>query len=1309
MRVGWLAREILLCLALLSALSLCGCYAAAVGVVLGATSGSSGGGGKNAPPVVPAIEAPVRIDGDLVRVKYVLLDDDGGPVDVDVSWRPEGGDTFFPATPGPLEARSRSGVVYTSHPTVGLPTPSNGSLDAAFHWRAREDLKKELVGKPVARVQVRIQAREQGIAADPAETAPVSAPFWAGNEAASVQCVEPVTCIEARADTGVIPLRIKIADSSGDPVELSGTFRVGLDGPPRPMTILGLEEGSRLETSTEGIERDIFWDSAADLPGLASEAIHLELLAGDGLDPPGRPERPAGPFRVDNNDDPFVQLIGLAGSADRSFEIPIRFVVQDGEESPVSVVLQWSFGSEPFPELPTSDPSLLRAIVSGLTADARDLRRDLRIATPARVTHRGTVAAAPDLGPDQVRIPDLVRNGFIFIPPTQSGPRGFPPGALDAASGAPIVGRGILFEGPAVQASGRTWATILSVDPATSIVTLDSNVAVSPGTRYEILTNDVPLDLASSRDGLLHSFVWDSRADLLATGAPLDSRVRLRAAAIDSQVGPISPETSSVDLESGPFREIGDLTPNNFPSAMAAGDLNGDSLVDLAVVNGFAGTLNVFIQASDGTFAAAPSQILDTGSNPVSVAVADLDRDGRNDVVVAGNGSDPLRVFLGDPSRRLVPLSADAFPSTTSPVAVAVGDVAGGEEMEIILASESERTVSIHTAFKEEGGLRFEVAPFSQLRLESSPASICLGDVNSDTRLDLIVVRSGLAESDEGVSIFLGRPEGFLPQPDLTALPGRFPGAAAVGDVDGDGDGDLVIVNQLDATASVYLQREAAAGRSLGSGEDIQGRLLPNKVLRTGGTPSFVAIADLDGDGWNDVVITNKNSSTAGIYRQDGESHVLPEVPTQTLETPPLPIALAAGDLNGDGALDLAVACAGAAAVRLFAQQRPGFTLPRESAALAALDIGRSVVIADLNMDGRNDVLVLHRGSDRMSIFFQDASGVLDLTPGEVLSTLEQPLAAAAGDLNGDGRNDIAVAHRAVPSVIAYLQDCSGRLGKQRPCEGPVAPAEGCGEDGTEPWGQTIVTEAPPDAVAIGDVNGDGRSDLVVAVSLAARVVVHLQTPEGRLSCSPIPKLDLERTTPEPNALVLGDLDSDGLDDIAVTERGLGRVNVYHQAAVTGVSSTPTAFLATGLNSIPLALAVGDVDADGRPDLVAGTTSPSQAVFFLQKASRRLGVPAGETFSDPDFRVGATSPTAALALGDLSGDGRVDVAVATPIDPTLKLLIQGPAGFPEVEPRRYTIGRSANSVALGDLNGDGRADIITANGSNSFLPVFLAR
>jgi hypothetical protein len=339
---------------------------------------------------------------------------------------------------------------------------------------------------------------------------------------------------------------------------------------------------------------------------------------------------------------------------------------------------------------------------------------------------------------------------------------------------------------------------------------------------------------------------------------------------------------------------------------------------------------------------------------------------------------------------------------------------------------------------------------------------------------------------------------------------------------------------------------------------------------------------------------------------------------------------------------------------------------------------------------------------------------VLDLTPSYVLPTLEQPIAAAVGDLNGDGRNDVAVAHRGASHIIVYFQDCSGRLGRGRPCEESVAPGGSCGDDGTEPWGQTIETEAPPDAVAVGDVTSDGRSDLIVALSLATHVAVHLQTTAGRLACSPTLRLDLEATTPEPNALFVGDLNSDGLGDIAVTERGLGRVNVHHQGAVAGFFTPPTAFLVTGRTSVPLALAGGDVDADGRADLVAGTTSPSEAVFFLQKEHGQLGVPEDEVVSGPrvfhrDFHLGATSPTAAIALGDLSGDGRVDVAVATPIDPTLKLLIQGPAGFPQATSRRYTIGRSANSLALGDLNGDGRADLITANGSNFFLPVFLAR
>lgn len=300
-------------------------------------------------------------------------------------------------------------------------------------------------------------------------------------------------------------------------------------------------------------------------------------------------------------------------------------------------------------------------------------------------------------------------------------------------------------------------------------------------------------------------------------------------------------------------------------------------------------------------------------------------------------------------------------------------------------------------------------------------------------------------------------------------LPTRFgvgtgPANLVVADVNGDGRPDLVVANADDHTVTVRLADAARPGF-----------FLPATVLATPGrVPLDVAVGDLDGDGIPEVVVAASGANNVLVFRQ-----LLPVDPTskavyfQAAQTLPVggdPQAVTVADLDGDGHGDIAAATT-ANTVSVLRQ----ITFSPTFAAQSSVDYPTGVQpvaikAADLNGDGKLDLLTanygatLNPGNQGLSVLLQTAVPGTFAAPVHY-ATEYRATALAVGDLNGDGSPDVAVACAGLPgqpgAVSVFLQ--GGII------QGALLPAVNY----TGTWG--------PMGVAIGDMDGDGRPDLVTA------------------------------------------------------------------------------------------------------------------------------------------------------------------------------------------------------------------------------------
>ncbi|MBI4605191.1 MAG: VCBS repeat-containing protein [Planctomycetes bacterium] len=342
-----------------------------------------------------------------------------------------------------------------------------------------------------------------------------------------------------------------------------------------------------------------------------------------------------------------------------------------------------------------------------------------------------------------------------------------------------------------------------------------------------------------------------------------------------------------------------------------------------------------------------------------------------------------------------------------------------------------------------------------------------------------------------------------------------------------------------------------------------------------------------------------------------------------------------------------------------------------------SLEAGTSpsaAVSGDFDGDGLADVAVSNQVSGDVTFLRGGPSGLAPAAGS--LKTGPSPVALAAGDFNGDGVLDLAVASKGLGSTgsIAVF------LGSERGLEGPE---------------QLATENEKPAALVSGDLDGDAVDDLVAA-STGSDSLLHYRG--GRAA-----GLSLLERVPvgaggrrEPVALVRGRFYEDAVLDVASANRASDSVTFLdgRPEGLTRIGEAPAGGDAPGL------LAAGDFDGDGLDEVSAANRGRPSGVAFLDGGARDPAVSSVSSFP------AGTVPTA-LARGDWNGDGLPDLAAAA-VGPGAGALYpfaggkQGVAALPAL-----ALGRQPSALASGDYDGDGFADLVAADGSSdsvSYLP-----
>jgi hypothetical protein len=186
-----------------------------------------------------------------------------------------------------------------------------------------------------------------------------------------------------------------------------------------------------------------------------------------------------------------------------------------------------------------------------------------------------------------------------------------------------------------------------------------------------------------------------------------------------------------------------------------------------------------------------------------------------------------------------------------------------------------------------------------------------------------------------------------------------------------------------------------------------------SQLVATGQSPGAIAIADFNGDGKPDLVITNSGDDTVSIFFGAGNGLFNTG---GTLPTGNNPVGVATGDFNGDGKQDFAVANKGGNSVSVILGNGDGTFSAKKDFATGTLPV--ALAVADFTGDSRLDIAVADSGENRITLLSGLGDGTFTATD---FAASGLPFAVLAGDFNGDGRADLVAANREANNVTAFL------------------------------------------------------------------------------------------------------------------------------------------------------------------------------------------------------------------------------------------------------------------------------------------------
>jgi YVTN family beta-propeller protein len=704
--------------------------------------------------------------------------------------------------------------------------------------------------------------------------------------------------------------------------------------------------------------------------------------------------------------------------------------------------------------------------------------------------------------------------------------------------------------------------TVSAIDGASNEVTATIPVGMNPeGVAVNPATNQIYVANANSNT----VSVIDGSTNVVTATIPVGSiPIRVAVNPATNQIYVVNEVSDTVSVINGSTNVVTATIPvAGIPFGVAVNSVTNQIYVVISSRDA--------VEVINGSTNVVSGAAILVGSGPVGVAV----NQATDQIYVANQGSDTVSVISGatDTVTATIPVGSSPF-----------GLGVNTSTNQIYVANEDSNSVSVI-----DGATATVTAAVT---VGSTPIGVA---VNSAT--NRIYVAN---YSSNSVSVINGAnavPEINQPLLPEAAVPGT-PGLTLI--VNGTGFVTASVVNWNGQPRTTTFVSASELTASITAAD-----------LATGSTATVTVFSPVPGGGTSNPAlfeITNPASPVVFARTDVGANQ--------------LPSAVAVGDFNGDGHLDMAESTdAPGGSVTILLSNGDGTF--RESSPINTDADSVGIITADFNGDGKLDLAVVNAGSSDVSILLGNGDGTFQTAVNTSVGTNFDPNAIVAGDFNGDGILDLAVTNARGLAILI-----------------------GNG-DGTfqETFGNIHFASSPL-SLAMADFNRDGTLDLAVTTS-DNHVLIFLGNGDGTFQDPYETGGPQFATGNGPNTVIAADLSGDGFQDLAVVNSGDGTVGVLLGNGDGTFQPQVTYPVETGPNGI----AVGDFDGDGKLDLAVANNSSSTVSLLLGNGD-------GTFQAATNYATGLNpgSPTA----GDFNNDGRLDLAVPDFASSAISVLTQTP-------------------------------------------------
>ncbi len=812
---------------------------------------------------------------------------------------------------------------------------------------------------------------------------------------------------------------------------------------------------------------------------------------------------------------------------------------------------------------------------------------------------------------------------------------------------------------------------------------------------------------------------------------------------------PIFPTKKSIAKKD--FSILSSFGNSRESKSMAIGDLDNNGIMDYVISNRGDHTVNIYLNGAIN----APTYTKKTDYEPEGVTIGDLDADGYLDIVVGNNYGKTLSVYRNNFSAGGSFLDQVEFGSAPGPRVLAIGDLDGDGKPEIIVA---ENSVSPQNPYGDGGKFinvlwnkslkgtidRYSFAVAQYFEVGGSPAFVRMADIDGDGKQDLVV-----GNGSGSISILRNTIKNYTIDENSFAPKVLFDVAGVdcvvVDDFDGDGKPDIAASNN-EGIALFY--NKSTVGTINAS--SLAGRV----TIPVANGASYMESGDIDGDGKPDLIVSNWVENTISILRNSSERgriNIGSFMPPVAINISSHAIGISVADLDKDGLTDIAVlTSAQTGCIVKVINKRVIGNLPVVSSFTPNnVRSGAEITITGKNFTGITDVRfggivptsftvvsdntitakIVAGGTGTITVTGPEGAGTLDGfvylydQPGQSPPDIKSfsPSTGAVGTavtISGSNFGTTAASNQVYfGTVKAEIISVSSNTIIAKVPSGSVYQPISVIKDklvgySAKPFINTFdgsnddfrfmpasfaqktdfaASEKTSDSF-IADIDGDGKIDLVTLNNASISVFMNTTT-TGTVSFS---KSDFPILSGA-NHFINVDLDGDGKQDVVIAN-GNSSVSVLANNSTPGNVSFQNR-LDIAMPHIPLSLASGDLDNDGKADLALSNKN-DKSITILKNIS---------TDARLDFRVEQALPVPniarGLAIGDLDGDGKVDIAIGNNAgSPSYYVFVNttnsGGITFkiPIDLPNYPSTAVVPDVVSIVDINGDEKMDMVITQG-----------